>query len=132
MNEWPTDYIGIQWEAGAQGPDKYDCMGFFRMVQERHFGIRVPIIIAPDYDDRKAIATLFSTHEEKHRWERVQYPEHGDAVIIHVPMHIGIWLDFDGGGVLHCARGSGVIFTHDASWKMSGHGRKEYYRFAGL
>jgi hypothetical protein len=43
-------------------------------------------------------------------------------------MHIGTWLDVDGGGVLHCTRGIGVIFTHDAAWRLSGFGRREYFR----
>lgn len=127
---WAADYIGIPWEAGAQGPDSYDCMGFFRMVQKKHFGIEVPSIIAPDYNDPAVLVELFGTHEERHRWVAMATPTHGDAVIIHKPLHIGTWLDIDGGGVLHCTRGIGVIFTSDASWRMSGFGRKEHFRFA--
>lgn len=128
---WAVQYIGIPWEAGAQGPDAYDCMGFFRMVQGRHFDIEVPVIIAPDYEDGAALAGLFGEHEERGRWLPVVAPQHGDAVLVHKPMHIGTWLDVDGGGVLHCTRGIGVIFTSDASWRMSGFGRKEFFRFAG-
>lgn len=128
---WATQYIGTPWEAGAQGPHAYDCMGFFRMVQGEHFGIDVPIIIAPDYDDPTALADLFGNHEEFSRWKRIDKPAHGDAVRIHKPMHIGVWLDLDGGGVLHCVRGAGVVFTKEADWPFSGFGRKEYFRFAG-
>jgi hypothetical protein len=128
---WAAQYIGLPWEAGAQGPDAYDCMGFFRMIQGRHFGIKVPVIIAPDYEDGAALAGLFCGHEERGRWPPVAAPQHGDAVIIHKPLHIGTWLDVDGGGVLHCTRGIGVIFTQDASWRLSGFGRKEHFRFTG-
>lgn len=127
---WAAQYIGIPWEAGAQGPDTYDCMGFFRMVQREHFGIAVPIIIAPDYNDPTALAGLFGTHEERGLWPAVNVPQHGDAVIIHKPLHIGTWLDVDGGGVLHCTQGIGVIFTAAAAWRMSGFGRREYFRKA--
>jgi len=123
---WAAQYIGTPWEAGAQGPEAYDCMGFFRMVQAKHFGIDVPQIIAPDYDDPAILGELFRGHAERTRWQKSE-PAHGCAVIIHRPMHIGLWLDIDGGGVLHCARGSGVIFTPDSAWRFSGFGRKEFF-----
>lgn len=123
-------YIGMPWQAGAQGPQVFDCMAFFRHIQARHFGIQVPAIIAPDYDDGAALAGLFDRHEERARWRRVDAPRHGDAVLIHRPMHIGTWLDIDGGGVLHCVRGAGVVFTADSAWRLSGFGRREFYRFA--
>lgn len=124
-----ADYIGTPWTAGAQGPDSYDCMGFFRRLQSEHFGIDVPMIVAPDYDDSACLVQLFGTHTERKRWPRIGRPEHGCAVIIRNPLHIGTWLDIDGGGVLHSVRGSGVIFTHDAAWTCSGFGSREFFRF---
>lgn len=126
-----SDYIGTPWQAGAQGPNAYDCMGFFRHVQGEHFGVEVPTVIAPDYDDPTVLAGLFGRHEERTRWERIVQPEHGCAVIVHHPLHIGVWINVDGGGVLHCVRGAGVIFTADAVWRFSGFGRREYFRFKG-
>jgi hypothetical protein len=124
-----SKYIGIPWEAGAQGPEAFDCMAFFRYIQKEHFDIEVPSIIAPDYEDQYAIADLFATHAERQKWVRIEHPIHGCAALIHRPMHIGIWLNIDGGGVLHCVRGSGVVFTSDSSWLVSGFGRKEYFRY---
>lgn len=121
-------YIGIPWEAGAQGPSAYDCMGFFKFLQKEHFGIEVPSIIAPDYDDPSVLVALFGDHEERANWARIDKAEHGCAVIVHRPMHIGTWLDIDGGGVLHCVKGAGVVFTSDSSWPMSGFGRREFFR----
>lgn len=123
-----ADYIGIPWEAGAQGPDTFDCMAFFRHLQGRHFGIEVPSVIAPDYEDPNALADLMQHHEERQKWARIDKPEHGCAVLVHRPMHIGTWIDVDGGGVIHCVKGIGVIFTNDSSWQLSGFGRREYYR----
>lgn len=123
-------YIGLPWQAGAQGPDAFDCMAFFRHVQREQFGIEVPSVIAPDYEDARALADLMSAHPERQKWLRIAQPAHGCAVVIHRPMHIGTWLAIDGGGVLHCARGAGVIFTSDSAWPASGFGRKEYFRHA--
>jgi hypothetical protein len=122
-----AQYIGAPWEAGAQGPDAYDCMSFFKLVQAQHFGVFVPSIIAADYENPHELAGLFKSHEERSRWSKMPAPKHGAAVIVHNPMHIGTWLDIDGGGVLHCVRGSGVIFTQDGAWHVSGFGRREYF-----
>ena len=123
-----ASYIGIPWEAGAQGPKSYDCMAFFRHIQGAHFGIEVPAIIAPDYEDPLALSSLFLEHEERQRWVSISKPEHGCAVMVRRPMHIGVWLDIDGGGVLHCVRGAGVVFTAGSAWATSGFGRREYFR----
>jgi len=122
-----SQYIGIPWKAGAQGPDAFDCMAFFKHLQREQFGLDVPAILAPDYSDQHAIADLFSAHPERQKWTRIPQPKHGCAVIIHRPLHIGTWISVDGGGVLHCVAGIGVIFTHDAAWQVSGFGRKEYF-----
>lgn len=120
-------YIGQPWIAGAQGPEAFDCMGFFRHVQRVHFGIAVPQIIAPDYDDPAVLVDLFGQHAERSHWARIDKPRHGCAVIVHRPMHIGTWLDVDAGGVLHCVRGCGVVFTQDSAWATSGFGRREFF-----
>lgn len=136
MNEpalhWAFQYIGTPWEAGAQGPGAFDCWAFFRHVQREHFGIEVPIVQATDYDDADEIVALVNGHEENQRW----WPIHpdvplqdGDGVVIHRPLHVGVWLSVDGGGVLHCARNAGVIFTKDWDWPHSGFGRREFRRF---
>jgi hypothetical protein len=127
MSLW-TPYIGLPWAAGAQGPQAFDCMSFFRHVQARHFGIEVPAIIAPDYDDPTVLVDLFASHSERAHWSRLESAEHGCAVIVHRPLHIGTWLNVDGGGVLHCVRGAGVIFTHHSAWPLSGFGRRDYFR----
>jgi hypothetical protein len=103
-------------------------MAFFRLIQGRHFGIEVPKVIAPDYDDPNALVDLMQNHEERQRWLRIEKPEHGCAVLVHRPMHVGTWIDVDGGGVLHCVRGIGVVFSNNSSWRLSGFGRREYFR----
>jgi len=125
-----AQYIGLPWEAGAQGPASFDCMAFFRHVQAQHFGVLVPEIIAPDYENPQVLVALFRHHVERQRWARVEKPAHGCAVMVHRPMHIGVWLDIDGGGVLHCVRDCGVVFTTDSSWPVSGFGRKEYFELS--
>jgi hypothetical protein len=44
------------------------------------------------------------------------------------PVHAGIWLDIDGGGVLHCVRGSGVVFQSIVTLNLCGWFLHSYYR----
>ena len=125
-------YIGKPWVNGGQGPDEFDCWGFFRHVQREHFGREVQLIDV-DANDLRTVARNFSDHDERSRWHKVDEPRDGDAVLMahgKYPSHVGIWIDVDGGGVLHCTRGEGVVFSSPSSLKTSGWGRLEFYRHA--
>lgn len=137
MSHWAIQYIGTPWQAGAQGigadgTPAFDCWAFFRHVQREHFGIDVPVVVAEDYDDAGVIVSLINSHPERGHWLPLA-PDaprrNGDGVIVHRPLHVGVWLDVDGGGVLHCVRNSGVVFTRDSAWSHSGFGRREFHRF---
>ena len=121
-------YIGIPWAAGASGPDEFDCMSFVREIQANHFNVDMPAITIPDYDDIRGLVGLMSGHAENQHWSPVTAPQHGDVVLVRSPMHFGVWIDVDGGGVIHCVKGAGVVWTKDQSWPSSGFGRKQYLR----
>jgi cell wall-associated NlpC family hydrolase len=104
--------IGLPWIAGARGPEAYDCWGLFLAVQGDHFGRDLPEIPV-DALDLRAVLDAFTAHPERQRWQSVRAAEEGDAVLMRqsrYPVHIGVWLDIDGGGVLHAVRHSGVVF----------------------
>jgi len=116
-------YIGLPWST-----EEYDCMSFVRKIQADHFDIEMPVISIPDYDDVRGLVGLMNGHAENQNWFPIQIPMHGDLVLIRTPMHLGIWINVDGGGVLHCVRGAGVVYTKDSHWSTSGFGRKQYLR----
>ena len=129
---WAFKYIGMPWISGHQGPTSFDCWGFFRHIQKEHFGLDVPFIDA-NADNFRDVARNFVNSEERDKWYPVVMPKEGDAVLMahcKYPSHVGIWLDVDRGGVLHCVRGEGVVFGSYASLKNSGWGKVEYYRHA--
>lgn len=123
--------IGLPWVAGARGPDAYDCWGLFLAVQRQHFGRDLPEIPV-DALNLRAVLDAFTAHPERQRWQPVSAAEEGDAVLMRqarYPVHIGVWLDIDGGGVLHAVRHAGVVFQTLAAlnahgWRIEGH-----YRF---
>lgn len=126
---WAIQYLGVPWENGAQGPAAYDCWNFFRHVQRTHYGLDIaPIFV--DADDLRQVLAHFSQSNERQHWLKTLQPVEGNAVLMYqskYPSHVGVWLDVDGGGVLHCVRGAGVVFSDKSSLQLSGWSKCEYY-----
>jgi cell wall-associated NlpC family hydrolase len=130
---WAERYIGLPWESGAQGPAAYDCWALFRYVQQVHYGRSVPFINV-DAMDVLACARAMEQSDERMRWCTVDVPSDGDAVLMgkgRHPVHIGVWLDVDGGGVLHAQQGAGVLFTRRSALGLMGWQNVTFYRYAG-
>jgi hypothetical protein len=122
---WAFHYIGTPWVAGS-----HDCWAFFRRVQLEQFGRMIPPFDMTEFNSL-ACARAVATNPERGNWRPVDKPAEGDAVLLahaHHPSHVGLWVDVDGGGVLHCLRGDGVVFQKVKNLKSSGWGHMEYYR----
>ena len=131
MKHFAEHYIGLPWQNGAQGPQAFDCWALVRHVQREHYGRDLPIV-GVDADDLAAVHEAFAVHPEKARWALVDTPQDGDCVLVrkgnHLD-HVGIYLDVDGGRVLHSIRGSGVVCTALPVLKRLGWNPVEFYRF---
>lgn len=113
-----NQYIGLPWVAGGRSLSGMDCWGLLRHVQKEHFGVNLPD--APTVEPYR--------HGE---WVQADQPFHGAGVLLragHDP-HVGVWLDVDGGGVLHSLRGAGVIFTAAPALRIQGFSKPRFYRF---
>lgn len=137
MMHWAAKYIlhnpPIKWESGAQGPLAFDCWSFFRMVQKKHFSREVPIVQI-DANNHDAVKAAFGIETMYQGWHEVESPREGDGVLFYGGLdenHIGVWLDANMGGVLHCMRKSGVVFTARETVRRMGWGRVMFYRFGG-
>ncbi len=120
-------YLGLPWIEGQR-----DCWLFFREIQAKHYGRIVPIVDVDVMDIRDVIHKVDA--EKKAHWEQIGKPEDGCAVLMsrnRYPVHIGMWLDIDGGKVLHCAQGMGVVFQNRQALKFDGWTGITYWRFAG-
>jgi hypothetical protein len=126
-----TDYIrnliGSPWIAGARGPEAYDCWGLFLEVQRTQFNRELPEIPV-DALNVKEVLHAFSHHPERQRWQKVKQPVEGDAILMRqarYPVHIGVWLDIDSGGVLHAVQHAGVVYQTPKAleahgWRIEG------------
>ncbi len=129
---WAFHYLGAEWAPGGEGPDRYDCWGLFRVVQRDRYGRHLPTI---QVDPRSAIACsrAIAAQRTSGAWHEVGEPQDGDAVLMaqgHIPTHIGVWIDVDGGRVLHAQQGAGVIASSAAALTSMGWTCRTYYRWA--
>jgi cell wall-associated NlpC family hydrolase len=132
LNHWAVKYIGIPWEAGAQGPEAFDCYSFFRHIQRTYFNIDVENV---DVDARsiRQTMTAFKNEALYSGWHQVETPRHGDAILMSQqknPSHIGTWIESGNqSGALHCVYGLGVVFSSMSSLLAAGWGSQSYWRY---
>lgn len=120
---WPARYIGEPWVAGEN-----DCWSFARRVWREVFGLEVPAVDLEHYRPR-AIVRALASHPERAHWCALERPCEGAGVLMStatLPCHVGIWCAADGGGVLHCLEGPGVVYTRPAAltahgWRVLGY-----------
>jgi hypothetical protein len=120
-------YIGLRWESGARGPTAFDCWGLLRHVQQEYFGKEIPDVpefgyIAREMHQQRMVSGV---------WELVDTPFHGDGVLMRGgdDPHVGVWLDLEGGGVLHSMERVGVVWSPKETLRMLGFSRLKFYRF---
>jgi cell wall-associated NlpC family hydrolase len=118
------EYVGKPWARGADGPEAFDCWGLVREVERRHFGRELP-----EAPERAALLDTAREVLRRGQWLRTIAPREGDGVIIRYgpQVHVGVYLDADGGGVLHAVEGVGVIYTLVTDLRHNGWTRVEYY-----
>lgn len=126
----PSDinrYIGLQWVSGARGPIAFDCWGLLRHVQAEHFGKAIP-----DVTEFGAVARdMYDERMHSREWEIADQCFHGAGVLMRGgdDPHVGVWLDLEGGGVLHSMERVGVIWSPKQALRMLGFSKLKFYRF---
>jgi hypothetical protein len=117
--------------AGAQGPDAYDCWSLARICQKELFERELPVALVDPHQLRHLIETI--EHSAVHdSWPETSEPAHGALVTMahaRFPSHIGVWLDLDGGGVLHTLEHAGVAFEVPLSLRAVGWGHLRFHNY---
>lgn len=131
--EYVNSLIGKPWKSGARGPDFYNCWFLCRDIQKTLFNRDLPII---EVDEKSvlSIAREFSINDHRKKWKEVPVPSHGCLVEMSSgkhPFHIGVYLEVDGGGVIHCQNPSGVVFDKMQLLPISGWRKLRYNDWIG-
>ena len=127
------EIMGAKWVRGACGPKEFDCWGLACWVQNKLFGRKVALEPNPPEALRDLIKFV-RTHNGRKQWRLVESPRHGAMVeMAHEehPFHFGVYLNIDGGGILHSLEGIGVAFDPVVALRASGWGRIKYYEWTG-
>jgi len=127
---WINGLIGKPWESGKDGPFSFDCWGLCRFVQWEHYDRILPMVNVEAINLREVVKNI-GGHPERARWYQVERPVDGGLVEMwrsENPDHIGIWVDVEGGGVLHCLQRLGVCFDSLTVLKMSKWRKINFYR----
>jgi hypothetical protein len=125
MMHWAHKYIGREWINR-----EHDCWAFTRTIQREQYGRDLPFIDI-DAGDVASCVRAFNGHPEKQNWVAIDLPIDGDVLLMSQnkqPTHVGVWLEIDGGGVLHCIEKGGVIFTKRRDLSHLGFNLIQFYR----
>lgn len=104
--------IGKPHVKGAMGPESYSCLGLVRACEREVFGRDVPVVNV-DEESPRAIVNAVMSHPIRQLWRQYPAPLHGDLVEMarhDQGSHVGVFLNIDRGGILHCVQVGGVRF----------------------
>ena len=133
MTHWAFDYIGKPWKSGCGGPEAFDCWGLVVDVYRHQYGKVLSTISVPE-NNLKALIQTINKHPERQHWKTVLLPQEGAVALMRqsrYPIHVGLWIDVDGGGILHCIQGTGVVFQSLQALELIGWKVEAYYTYRG-
>lgn len=123
-----AELIGIAYSHTGKCPEEgFNCWEFMRYVQMRYYNRRLPFAAL---DGSQDLLQMHVDCMDKGVYQIVQEPIDGDCALLRsgTRPHVGVWLQNDYGGVLHCMEGAGVVWTRRTELLRYGYGRASYYR----
>lgn len=113
-------------------PGEFHCQGLVKYVSKVCFDREIFLIDTPGARVVDLIRFI-RDHPERYMWRVQEGPEHGGLVEMSYerhPHHVGIWLDIDGGGILH-AYHAGVAFATVLELRAAGWRRFVFHGWNG-
>lgn len=138
---WCTQYIGRRWVSGGRGPDTFDCWGLAWWVEREHYGREIPCYPVAEYPERGATDVgwardvFLRVQALLSGWVRTDAPIDGSVVVMNGGSHVGVYVEADGGLVLHAKstfqapqRGCGCVMAQPISaLRLAGYRGIEFY-----
>jgi cell wall-associated NlpC family hydrolase len=108
---WAIQYIGKPWTRDGFGPESFHCWGLVVFVSAKHYNVTLPKY---GIDARASLAVTREMERASvsHQWTRLNAPTDGCVVAMSEGTrirHVGIFLNVDGGRVLHACEKRGVV-----------------------
>jgi cell wall-associated NlpC family hydrolase len=113
--------IGAPYKPGEKGPTYFDCWGLTVHVEWTYFGRWIEWFPHTELSLRSRVEAMrqIDVRRTAAGWKIVDKPRHGSIVLMshaNYPHHSGVFLELDGGGVLHTEEKFGVVF--DPIWNL--------------
>lgn len=129
-------YLSKKWEIGARGPDKFDCWGLVYWIYKQHFNVELPSYPCVDALNLKRVTQVVTSESEQKDWIKLREPNDNCVVALskntnHLH-HVGMYLDIDGGLVLHALDGCNVIAQPLKDLARTGWLRVEFYKHRAM
>lgn len=104
-------YLGTPYKIGTQGPEYFDCWGWVRFANKQLWGRDIPWIDMSQQSPGEFIKRGYE-YRRQMDWVVMDNPIHSCLVEMSHRLHahhVGVFLDIDGGQVVHAIQGNGLI-----------------------
>lgn len=132
--DWIDGYLGAPFRELAYGPAAFDCYGLVWHVLKHQAGIELPRFDDIEYQAARINAEIQQQAGKVDDWQTVEgKPAEFDVVVLRragESHHVGVWLDVDGGKVLHATR-TGVLVTSLAALYRMNYKHYTVHRWQG-
>ncbi|WP_034619250.1 hypothetical protein [Oleidesulfovibrio alaskensis] len=131
LPHWAEELIGKPWARKPNPPVTYNCGELVRYIYKTRLGIDSPAIVA-DPANLRAVLGDVRNLARYGEFAVVEAPREYDVVWMFRrsdPDHIGVYVETaDGGMVLHCLRGFGVVLDSPFELRAQGWKALQYMR----
>ena len=128
---WAIDYLGKPWVSGGRGPDCFDCWGLVCDIYQKQFEIELSPFEGYNPKDLRRTNEEIEKQGVLGEWIKLDEPEDNCLVLMSKNKafhHIGIFIDIDGGKVIHACDGANVLIQHFHKVELSGFVKFAFYR----
>lgn len=125
------ELVGLPWAMGKCGPSEYDCWGLLRHIYKKFKGISLKH--ASNFETLDVSEYSRIIEEESSKWDELKKPTHLCAVAVarnRFLSHVGIFIDMDGGLILHSEQGRGVVIEPASQLRKNGFKTIKYYDYS--
>jgi len=127
---WAVEHISKPWVCNTAGPDTFDCWGLVRWVYKNVLGVDLPEMPHIRPHEWLKIARAI---KHQNLFEEASTPKEYDVVAMGKCKdchHVGVYTEADGGGIVHCEEGTGVVFMSMSSVRANGYTQLKFLRWS--